>query len=245
MSSPEIDQFWADAIDSIRHALDHFFELSTSRQTSDQTHDKKWIVISTALAAEAFFKAALLDDDKEIVNAKGVYIPLEKAINALKASHPPKSESLLMRIALEVSKQRDEILHRPYGPTFELSYSAILVLGLLEMIKRRIGNRPSDIVAECQELGEMIVSNIRISFQERHEKIISQFLSEDYPDQFFEPCPYCGAHSVAVGAGTDCVVCYADLERAECDRCGYDRLYPSYLGDPGCEVCSRQSVTKE
>jgi hypothetical protein len=52
MSSPEIDQFWADAIDSIRHALDHFFELSTSRQTSDQTHDKKWIVISWKVSGQ-------------------------------------------------------------------------------------------------------------------------------------------------------------------------------------------------
>ncbi|MGI9488970.1 MAG: hypothetical protein ACR2RF_24430 [Geminicoccaceae bacterium] len=244
MKSPAVEQFWTNAIDSIRHALDHFAELSTARPHLDQTHDKKWIVISTALATEAFFKAALLEDGKKIDNAKGRYIPMETAINALKASQLPTSESLLIRIAEKVSKQRDEILHRPHDPKMELSYSAILILGLLEMIKRRLGNRPSAIVTECQELGETIVSKIEISFLDEHEKIISQFLSENYSDQFFEPCPYCGAHSVVDG-GVECVVCYADLSRSECDRCGYDRLYPSYLGDPGCEVCSQQSVAKE
>ena len=116
MSSRDADQFWANAVDSIRHALDHFGELSTRRQHSDQIHDQKWIVISTALAAESFFKAALLEAGKEIVNAKRRYIAMEDAINALKSLGLPKSESLLLQVGETVSRQRDEILHRPYDP---------------------------------------------------------------------------------------------------------------------------------
>ena len=242
MNPGEFDQFWTNAVDSIRHALEHFFELSTQQRHSEEIHHRKWIVISAALAAESFFKADLLKAGKGITR-KGRYIALKDAISALKTMRLPKSESLWLRIAETVSDQRDEILHRPYDSKIELSHSAILLFGLLKVIERRVDDRPTGIVAECQMLSQEILAQIRHSFYPDYERLISQFVAEDYPGQPIEPCPACGAHSVLVLVG-ECVACFADLNRVTCEQCGYDRLYSLDAGDPGCETCFQQSAAK-
>ena len=246
MSSTEFDQFWTNAVDSIRHALDHFSELATQhRQHHEDIHHKKWIVISAALAAESFFKAVLLKAGKKITRKKGgySYIALKDAISALKTMRLPKSESLLLRVAETVSDQRDQILHRPYDPKIELSHSAILLFGLLKVIERRVDDRQTGIVAECQMLSQEILAQIRHSFYADYERIISQFVAEDYPGQPVEPCPECGAGSVLVLAGA-CVACFADLGQATCEQCGDGRFYSLDAGDPGCETCIQQAAAK-
>ena len=242
MSSREFDQFWTNAVDSIRHALDHFSELSAQEQHPENIHHRKWIVVSAALAAESFFKAVLLQSNEEIANGD-TYHSLPRTIQALKPLRLPKSESLIIKVAKKVSDQRDEILHRPYDPKIELSDSAILLFGLLKVIERRVDDRPTGIVAECQLLSQEILAQIRHTSLAEYKRIINQFVAEDYPGQHVEPCPECGADSVLVLAGA-CVACFADLGHATCEQCGDDRFYSLDAGDPGCETCIQQSSAK-
>ncbi|MBC6445293.1 MAG: hypothetical protein GDA50_07705 [Alphaproteobacteria bacterium GM202ARS2] len=240
MNPGEFDQFWTNSVDSIRHALEHFFELSNQQRHSEEIHHQKWIVISAALAAESFFKAVLLQANEEISNGD-TYHSLPRTIQALKPLRLPKSESLITKVAKKVSDQRDEILHRPYDSEIELSHSAILLFGLLKVIERRVDDRPTGIVAECQLLSQEMLAQIKHTSLAEYKRVINQFVAEDYSDQPVEPCPECGANSVLVLAG-ECVACFADLGHVTCEQCGEGRFYSLDAGDPGCETCFQQSA---
>ena len=67
MKLGEVDQFWINAIDSMRHGLDHVHELSGQTDHPDEVHHQKWFVVSVALAAEAFFKAVLLQAHEKML----------------------------------------------------------------------------------------------------------------------------------------------------------------------------------
>ena len=80
-----LDGLWMNARDSIKHALDHFWEREQSR--ADRRHHDKWIVLSVHHAAECICNMQLVDlePDNPVFSRRGsIWFPsLTKTLDEL------------------------------------------------------------------------------------------------------------------------------------------------------------------
>jgi hypothetical protein len=202
-----------NCVDSIRHALDHF-----SANYSDEYgfHNQKWAILSVAHATEAFCNVLLINIDRNHPNGRK-YPDLGKAINALKASRSPaltpSEVHAIKDIFPGIERQRDELMHRIPPQQLDAEHAALVLLALLYLVRRRVGERADDLLdvdthSVFDELGVRGKDGrIDKGAQQRWFALAAMLAFEDYGPRYLEHCGQCECFTKTPDRG--CLACFA------------------------------------
>lgn len=221
------DGLWANARDSIKHALDHFFERGQTR--ADRSHHDKWIVLSVHHAAECICNMRLIDLDPG--NSLFMRVPtwfpslsqtlreLQGAKNEARLSAAERELFALMR---ELSDVRHQFIHRIAPAAMDVSIAAMCMVGMLKYIERMRGETAAEMVPwQSWPVESDVIAAIRSTRRHEYDNFIEFFLREKYGAGSLPSCPGCGARAVTSGV---CEACFTELGSVECGQCG-ERAY--------------------
>jgi hypothetical protein len=228
--TPISDGLWANARDSIKHALDHFCERGQPR--GDRGHHDKWIVLSVHHAAECICNMRLIDlePNNPLLSKRGSpwFPSLTQTLGELQA---PRNEArlspaehqlfVLMRGLPDI---RNELMHRTAPAGLDVSIAAMCMVGMLKYIERVRGETASDIVWQSPPIEGDVVAAIR-SIQE-YSNFVELFVREKYGDRWLPACPACGVRAVESAVmSAVCEACFTELGSVECKECGEPTYY--------------------
>jgi hypothetical protein len=221
------DGLWANASDSLRHALDHFTERDQPR--ADHQHHDKWIVLSVHHAAECISNMRMigLEPDSSLFQRNGaLWFPslsttlseLQKTRNAERLSVAERQLFLLMDGLPDI---RHQLMHRIAPAKVDVSLAAMCMMGLLKYIERLKGVSASDIVWQSPPVEGTVVAAIRYTRHQEYGNFVALFLREKYGDQLLPSCPACNVRAVV---GSICEACFTELGSIDCPDC-YGKAY--------------------
>jgi hypothetical protein len=225
------DGLWANARDSIKHALDHFTERGQSR--ADRRHHDKWIVLSVHHAAECICNMRLLDLEptNPLLSQGGtIWFPsLTRSLGELQhtrnAAQLSPAERQLFVLMNGLSDIRHQFMHRIAPAEVDVSIAAMCMIGLLKYIERLRGETAAHIVWQSSPIEGDVVAAIRYTKHQQYGDFIELFLREKYGNQWLPTCPACGVRAVASAI---CEACFTELGSMECSACG-ERAYYTEL----------------
>jgi hypothetical protein len=197
---------WRNCADSLTHALGHF---SASAQENEPFHHRKWSILSVAHAAEVYCNLLLSTFDANHPNhPKGHYPSLGKARELLKA-HPrlTGSERLVLEEVLSpLTDQRNKLMHMPAPEMLSVTDTAVALLALLHIIRRRTGLDTTDFFDQSPPVERDIVAEIEWRKFATWFKVAEQLVKEEYGEGYAEACDNCGA--IAVSPDLQCQACF-------------------------------------
>ena len=248
LDRPDIKPFWSNCKDSLRHAGEHFSELSmTNKQKNPQEHihHSKWVVLSVAHAADYYLRIFLkeLEPSCHFLNNPENGPSLSKTITHLKNKHGKDlqgSRERIIEVIDEVNKQRDKIMHRylPEDLTEAVSDAAWAFFGLLRSIRTEYKINTDTIVDYSPSIETDSFSLIMRSKHQDFMNYVVQSLAESPGPEDLDYCPLCGTLSVLEG---NCEICFQGFRETECEQCGEQYYVPddSVLAHHlGLDVCS-------
>lgn len=214
----KLDGLWANSRDSFVHALDHFSSLRNERS---DFHNKKWIILSVHHAAEVFgnFLLTTLDPEhpRDKRSGKPFYPSLRLLIKQL-VDHPRWSQltagerRLISEFLPPLCDDRDALMHRIAPADLTVAASAIALLGLLHVVRRRVGEEADEFLTQWSPVGD-VVDALHWRDFDRYHQLIEQLVLEYYSSSLLDQCPYCGAYARIFG--TDCEACFSEEARKE------------------------------
>jgi hypothetical protein len=193
-----------NCVDSIRHALDHF-----SANYSDEYgfHNQKWAILSVAHATEAFCNVLLINIDRNHPNGRK-YPDLGKAINALKASRSPaltpSEVHAIKDIFPGIERQRDELMHRIPPQQLDAEHAALVLLALLYLVRRRVGERADDLLDVDTH---SVFDELGVRGKDGRIDKAAMLAFEDYGPRYLEHCGQCECFTKTPDRG--CLACFA------------------------------------
>jgi hypothetical protein len=208
------DGLWQNCRDSIAHALEHFWAM---RNDEPGLHHKKWIVLSVHHAAEVFVNFLVSSIDpihpREQRFGRPHYPSLRTAVNALPQHEVWQTlgrgeQALLAEFFPRLSDARDTLMHRIPPQVVDVSPAAIALLGLLQMMKNRLGERPWNMVWQTTTPEEDVLHELDAHDFPAYAALVEQLLLEYYPASLIDRCPHCGAMTRTFGY--DCEACFRD-----------------------------------
>lgn len=199
---------WRNCADSITHALEH---LSSVSQVNEQWCNQKWAILSVAHAAEVYCNLLLCMFDHNHPNhPKGHYPPLDKARELLLKDHLPRlfaSERLIIKEVLSpLADQRNTLMHMPAPEVLSATDTAIALLSLLHIIRRRTSTKTSEFFNQSPPVEQDIVEHIEWRKFDKWQSVIEQLLEEEYGG-YVECCDNCGAIAI-VPDSSECQACF-------------------------------------
>ena len=239
ISNERAKALWKNSKDSIRHALEHFSELSQCDR-SQEYHHKKWIILSVHHAAETFAYMLLKEsnEDNPAFFRKGnhYYPGMEKAINVLLGQNfqdtMTGAEKQLLKLFKRINEPRNKIIHGEIPEKLDVSIMAMAVVGISRISKHKCGESADDIVDQSPTIQKDVIDAVYWTKLDEYKKFIEAFVLEEYEDRIIEECPNCGAQAVV---DNQCEACFEDLEEKECPHCGEENL--KVRGWPVPEIC--------
>ena len=240
---------WKNSLDSIQHALDHFWKLRQDQE--ERCHHVKWAVLSVHHAAECFCYIRLLElaPNEADFYPKGKPRPpgLHKALNNLKRRDPsllmPLRERRLLKIFENLNEARDQIIHRTVPDDLEPSVAAISLLGLLRIAERQEGDGLDDIPWESPQAESDVFEAISYKRVEEYCRRAEEWVREEYPDALLYQCPLCLTESIVDGAlPANCEVCFQEMWRCTCPETGGYLYLPRWWKrelDVNCPDCGQ------
>jgi len=232
LSPEERQALLENSLDSLRHALDHFFELAAvdrGRGTAhlELRHHTKQAILSAHHAGDCLLQVILWDIDpaSPCFSKKGRFHhpPLTNTLAALRRpanqERLRKSEGLFMRFMEGLNEERGALMHRTLSDAIEPSIAACAVLAIRRVLRTRYRVDPSRFGWDTDDIGQEVMSEIRWNHYDRYFRYVEQAVAEESPRQTVDECPYCGSAAV-LSTGTSCEACYLEVERVECPSCG-------------------------
>jgi hypothetical protein len=220
------DGLWVNARDSIKHALDHFWERGQER--ADHGHNDKWIVLSVYHAAECICNMRLieLEPGNPLLNRVPMWFPsLTRTLTELQdvriETRLSPAERQLFVLMREVSNIRHQLMHRIAPAVMDVSIAAMCMVGMLKYIERLRGETAADIAWQSSPIEGDVVAAIRSARRQEYDNFVELFLREKHGDQWLPSCPGCGVRAVTSAV---CEACFTELGSVECNKCG-DRAY--------------------
>ena len=229
ITAQEARSLWENARDSFQHALEHFSELSL--KNGEESHHKKWIVLSVHHAAEAFCNMLLKQFDPGNARFKkrgqDWYPSLEPAIDELlipkNQVHLTGAEIRLLDLLKGLSNSRNSIMHGIMPKNLDLSRAAESILGLSRVAHRRRGESVEDILQQDPPIQTDIIEAIRYKRIEDYYRFVEAFLAEEFPGQFLPVCENCGISSIV---NMRCEACFDSMQSYTCNSCDEEVLFP-------------------
>jgi hypothetical protein len=220
--TPIMDGLWANARDSLRHALDHFTD--RDQGGADRRHHDKWIVLSVHHAAECICNLRLIElEPKNAIfrrNGSRWFPSLAMALAELReprnANRLSSAERQLFVLLTGLSDIRHQFMHRIGPAEVDVSLAAMCMMGLLKYIERLRGVSASDIVWQSSPIEGNVVAAIRYTRHQEYGDFVALFLREKYGDQWLPSCPACHVRAVV---GSICEACFAELGAIDCPNC--------------------------
>ena len=248
ITAQEARSLWRNARDSIQHALEHFSELSL--KNGEESHHKKWIVLSVHHAAETFCNMLLKQFDPENAKfkwkGKDWHPSLEPAIGQLlkrtNRVHLTAAEIWLLYLLRRLNDSRNAIMHGIVPEKLDLSLSAMSILSLSRVAHRRRGQSVEDILEQDPPIQRDVVDAIGHKKIETYYRFIELFLAEEFPGQFLPVCDNCAISSIV---NSRCEACFESMESFTCDSCDEEVLVPEsrrLRGQPEvvCPSCGKK-----
>jgi hypothetical protein len=223
-----LDGLWANARDSIKHALDHFGERGQPR--ADRNHHDKWIVLSVHHAAECICNMRLIDlepSNPSLRKRGSIWFPsLTKTLSELRqrqndARLSPAERQLFVLMG-GLPDIRHQLTHRIAPAGMDVSIAAMCMVGMLKYIERLRGETAADIVWQSSPVEGDVVAAIRHTRHQEYGNFIELFLREKYGDRWLPSCPACGVRAVTSAV---CEACFSELGSVECSECGGQAYY--------------------
>ena len=231
ITAREATLLWENARDSIRHALEHFTDLSL--KDGNEAHHKKWIILSVRHAAEAFCNMLLkqFDPGNPIFTRYGRdwYPSLVPTIGELVQ---PKNqvrltgaELRLLQFLKGLNDSRNSIMHGLVPKDMDLSLAAMSILGLSRAAYRRKGQSVDDILDQDPPIQQCVVRAISYKKLVDYYRFVKEFLAEELPNQYLPICENCGASSIVKRR---CEACFESMKSFTCDSCDEELLLPEF-----------------
>jgi hypothetical protein len=222
------DGLWANARDSIKHALDHFSE--RDRPRADRRHHDKWIVLSVHHAAECICNMRLIDlePNNPLFSNKGsIWFPsLTKTLGELQhprnAARLSPAERQLFVLMSGLPDIRHQLMHRIAPAEVDVSVAAMCMMGLLKYIERLKGESAADIVWQSPPIEGDVVAAIRYTRHQEYGDFVALFLREKYGNRWLPTCPACDVRAVVSAV---CEACFTELGSVACIQCGSEAYY--------------------
>lgn len=105
-------------------------------------------------------------------------------------------------------------MHRIPPDVVDVSPAAIALLGLLQMMKNRLGERAWDMVWQTTTPEEDVLQGVDTGQFSAYTALMEQLLAEYYPASLIDQCPHCGAMTRTFGY--DCEACFRDSIDQRC-----------------------------
>jgi hypothetical protein len=222
------DGLWMNARDSIKHALDHFWERGQRR--ADRSHHDKWIVLSVHHAAECICNMRLIElepNNASLSKRGSIWFPsLTQTLSELQAprndARLSPAERQLFVLMRELPDVRHQLMHRIAPAGMDVSIAAMCMLGILKYIERLRGETAADILWQSSPIEGDVVAAIRYTRHKEYNDFVELFLREKHGDRWLPTCPACGVRAVASAV---CEACFTELGSVECTECGGQAYY--------------------
>lgn len=207
---------WSNCRDSFVHALDHF---SALRNEKNDFHNKKWIVLSVHHAAEVFGNFLLASFDPahpaEERFGKPYYPALRSILKSLEQHqvwrHLTSGERHLFSAFLpSLCDDRDALMHRVAPTDLNVSVSAIALIGLLHVVRRRVGTDGEELLGGWSPVEDVVDAMHWRDFS-KYNALVEQLVLDFHPLTSLDHCPYCGA--LARIYESDCEACFSEEAR--------------------------------
>lgn len=200
--------FTRNCLDSIAHALAHF---SANHHENYGFHNQKWAVLSVAHATESFCNLLLIALDPGHPNGKR-YPPLADAVDRLQKNTAP-GLSTVEKYAVDnlfpgLESQRNVLMHRPPPATVDITKTAVALLALVYLVRRRTGISTRDLFAEDPPTELVLLDELRLEQQDAWFTMAELLAQEACGDEHLEHCKYCGRFAVTTEMG--CLACFVD-----------------------------------
>lgn len=206
---------WRNMQDSLTHALLHFGEL---RQVNDPFHHPKWIILSVHHAAEVFcnYLMTMFDPQypREDRRRHRRFLSLRQLLDRLPAMSEwqelsPGEQYLITEVFEPLSDTRDVLMHRVPPETLDVSPSAIALLALLLVIRRRGGGTADDLVGQWPRIEGDVFDAVHHTHHDRYFRIMELLLREYYDRSQLTGCPHC--NSLTVVDERHCEACFEEI----------------------------------
>lgn len=231
LAPEQIDGLRSNLLDSVHHAMDHFWERARSegylaKGEMPSIQHEKWIILSVHHAADCLLKL--------LCNKLGM---LHLRQNRSGEVHYPSASEMLRRLGpladtgrLSVSekkllvllalfdKKRHELMHGPLPEAPNVSVAAFAMLAIIRVIRTQYGIPSNYSDWESPELLSDVLETIPSKSLSEYSDYVEQALIEEQPNTFFDPCLYCGAAALATKASF-CEACLVRIDWIECDSC--------------------------
>ena len=241
---------WENARDSIKHALEHFSELSICG-SKDELYNKKWIVLSVHHAAEIFCYMLLkeFDENNSAFYKKGnhYYPGLDKTIRVLLHINNnfglASFEKYILELFRRLSDSRDKIMHGEIPEQIDISISAMSIIGMSKISKKRCKETADDIYQQYPSIQRDVAEAIRANKVEEYTKFIENYVREILGYIWIPQCPNCAGYTILHG---HCEACFEEIREIECPECQEEIfVICSYPFDQDCPECGRVAVSGE
>lgn len=202
---------WRNCADSITHSLQHF---SAASEETEPFHHRKWAILSVAHAAEVYCNLLLsVFDPNHPNNPKGHYPSLDQARELLKG-HPRLIGSeryVIEEVLSPLAKQRNTLMHMPAPEMLSATDTAIALLSLLHIIRRRTGLDTTDFFHQSPPIERDIFEEVGWREHDAWFRIAEKLVKWEYGEGYIESCGKCGAF--AVPPDLPCQACFEPASR--------------------------------
>ena len=247
-----------NSLDSMRHALDHFFELGTLDRTRKESgynlqHHHKWVILSVHHAADCLLQVFLddLDPASQCLQKRGKlrHPSLSRTLRALRrpanTDRLKESEKLFLKLVEDLNKQRNDLMHGTLPETIQPSVAAFLLLALRRVLRTRYAIAEEDFAWWEDDLGQHVMREIHLKHYDLYFQYVERAVAEDNPDRWVDSCPYCGTLAIP-GTASRCEACFLVIDWIECSSCGTEFAHMAHPEGDEPRVCpSCDSVQPE